>query len=194
MYAIYYDARLSEVSDAGVLVLDYQGRRLELPTFTPIRDYSHREVGKIGVAQYVPESKCWRFNAYLDQSLRRIFELDDARRLGWRNDSQNEVRPNGWTAPRGIVPGEDGCFIDDDTEPVTIDVPEDFFALCEQFNHTAEAVLRGFIADACGLMNYVREPRGDHYSSNGSDERMMAQDYLERAYAPFRGAQTMVVR
>jgi len=43
-------------------------------------------------------------------------------------------------------------------------------------------VLRGFIADAASLNNYMAEPRADGYSSNGSDERMLAYDYIERAY------------
>jgi hypothetical protein len=43
-------------------------------------------------------------------------------------------------------------------------------------------VLRGFVADLCDLQNPVARPREDGYSSNGSDERLLAQAYFERAY------------
>lgn len=173
----YFDVTLSDATAAGP-VLDYFGRKLELPTFQPIGDWLQSKIGKVGVVQYAPEGECWRFNEYLDQSMRRAFELDSADRIGWVNDSN----PAGWTAPRGIIPGEEGRFIEDDTSPVTIDVPVEFFELCDHHVLTPEAVLRGFIADVCELMNYVREPRADGYSSNGSDERSMAADYFERAY------------
>lgn len=178
----YYDARLIAVSDTGAMGLDYMGRSLELLTFTPTSDYLRNQVGQIGVVMYASEGQCWRFNAYLDQTLRRMPELDSATDLGWHNEARKDVSPNGWTAPRGIVPGMQGAFVEIDTDPVTIDVPAEFFDLCDGYGLTVEAVLRGFIADACGLMNYVREPRGDGYNSNGSDERMMAQDYLDRAH------------
>jgi hypothetical protein len=45
---------------------------------------------------------------------------------------------------------------------------------------TPEIVLRGFIADLCGIINWHASPREDGYSSNGSDERRMAQDYYDR--------------
>ena len=43
-------------------------------------------------------------------------------------------------------------------------------------------MLRGFIADVCGLMNYVKLPREDGYSSHGSDERDYAEQWFDRAY------------
>lgn len=177
MAATYYDACLIDATEAG-LVLEYQGRRLELPSFQPVGEWTRKAIGQTGVVEYAPEGLCWRFNAYLDQSLRRMSELDEANRLGWRNDAE----PTGWTAPRTIVPGAGGAFVEDETEPVQIAVPPEFFDLCSRYQLTPEAALRGFIADACDLVNYVKEPRGDHYCSNGSDERMMAADYLNRAY------------
>lgn len=185
MPAIYYDACLTGIDDAGNLVLDYLGRSIELPTFEPAGAYLLKQVGQVGVVMYAEEG-LWRFNAYLDQSLRRRPELDGTDWLGWYNEAKKEVSPNGWTAPRGVVPGEDGAFIEDDTDPVEIQVPQEFFDLADEYGLTVEHVLKGFIADACSLTNYVREPRGDGYSSNGSDERMMAQEYLERAYSMFR--------
>lgn len=182
MTPIYYDARLVSVTDAG-MVLEYQGKQLELPTFQPPNSWLLDQVGKTGIAEYVEQSACWRFTPYLDQSLRRVFELDYADRIGWRNEEE----PDGWTAPRCVVPGENGAFIEADTEEVTLAVPQEFIGLCEQYQLTPEEILHGFIADAAGLMNYVRSPRADGYSSNGSDERGMAQDYLDRAYGMRRG-------
>lgn len=68
---------------------------------------------------------------------------------------------------------------------LTIDLPIEFIELCEGDGVTPETVLRGFIADLCGLHNYVAAPRQDGYSSNGSDERSMAQDYYERVGYPY---------
>jgi hypothetical protein len=46
-------------------------------------------------------------------------------------------------------------------------------------------VLRGFIADLCGIMNWANNPRADGYSSNGSDERQMAEQYQWRVGYPW---------
>lgn len=43
------------------------------------------------------------FVPYPDQTLRRRPELDDGDQLGW----MSQARPDGFTAPRGIVPGAD---------------------------------------------------------------------------------------
>lgn len=71
------------------------------------------------------------------------------------------------------------------TQPLTIELPPEFVALCERDGVTPEVVLRGFIADLCRLMNYVSAPRADGYSSNGSDERRMAREYYERVGYPW---------
>jgi hypothetical protein len=63
---------------------------------------------------------------------------------------------------------------------VTLDLPPEFIALCRRDQVTPETVLRGFIADLCGIMNWANNPRADGYSSNGSDERRRAEDYYER--------------
>jgi hypothetical protein len=68
---------------------------------------------------------------------------------------------------------------------LTLTLPEEFIELCRQDGVTPETVLRGFIADLCGIMNYIAEPRADGYSSNGSDERSMARDYYERVGYPW---------
>lgn len=70
-------------------------------------------------------------------------------------------------------------------QKVTIELPEEFLELCKSDQTEPERVLRGFIADLCGLMNWGSNPRKDGYSSNGSDERMMAREYYERVGYPY---------
>ena len=65
-------------------------------------------------------------------------------------------------------------------QSVTIELPQEFIELCEEDQIEPELVLRGFIADLCEIINWAEDPREDGYSSNGSDERMMARDYYER--------------
>jgi hypothetical protein len=68
---------------------------------------------------------------------------------------------------------------------ITLDLPPEFVALCAADGVKPETVLRGFIADLAGIMNWQSAPRADGYSSNGSDERMMAQAYYERVGYPY---------
>ena len=68
---------------------------------------------------------------------------------------------------------------------LTIELPVEFIELCEADSVTPEIVLRGFIADLAGIMNWQADPRTDGYSSNGSDERGMAQAYYERVGYPY---------
>lgn len=202
----FFDARLKEVGADSALLIEYQGSTLRLPGYPrpdnrPLDDFTARKIGQIGVATFEPASEgtpaFYRFEPYADQTMRRAFELDVFERpprpgmghdgyndttLGWRSESQ----PDGFHAPNGIIPGKDGAFIQDQTQNITISIPPEFFALCDDFNQEPESVLRGFIADACGLNNYLNCPRADGYSSNGSDERMQAYAYIERAYATFR--------
>lgn len=56
---------------------------------------------------------------------------------------------------------------------VTLTLPTEFLMLCRQDNVKPSEVLRGFIADLCGLATH-------EYSTNGSDERMHARAYYER--------------
>lgn len=201
----YFDARLIEIGADGALVVEYQGTTLRLAGF-PRSDNSTdsfyaSNIGQIGVATFVSGTErspaFYRFSPYADQTMRRAFELDVFERpgapgygldghndlaVGWRSDSQ----PEGFLAPNGIVPGKNGAFIEDQTENVTIGIPREFIDLCAEVGQQPETVLRGFIADACGLNNYVAFPRADGYSSNGSDERMQAHAYIERAYGMYR--------
>jgi len=66
----------------------------------------------------------------------------------------------------------------------TLHLPDEFIDLCEEDGTDPETVLRGFIADLAGIMNWAANPRADGYSSNGSDERMMAREYYERVGYP----------
>ncbi len=68
---------------------------------------------------------------------------------------------------------------------ITLHLPGEFIEVCEEDGVEPETVLRGFIADLAEIMNWARDPREDGYSSNGSDERMMARQYYERVGYPY---------
>lgn len=69
-----------------------------------------------------------------------------------------------------------------------ITLPQEFIDLCERDGVKPEAIIKGFIGDLCGIINWAhpdpsqgRMPRPkDGYSSHGSDERRMAQEYFDR--------------
>lgn len=63
---------------------------------------------------------------------------------------------------------------------LTLTLPKEFVILCANHHTTPEIVLRGFIADVAGIMNWVANPRQDGYGSNGSDERDRAWAYFDR--------------
>lgn len=67
------------------------------------------------------------------------------------------------------------------TTAITLDLPPEFVRLCEVDGIDPALMLRGFIADVCGITGWVHVPRTDGYSSNGSDEREMARAYFWRA-------------
>lgn len=67
-------------------------------------------------------------------------------------------------------------------------VPEEFFEYCKSIGHEPIDVLKGFIGDFCELKHFVVDgtPKFDlSYSSNGSDERMLANQYVERAFPKY---------
>jgi hypothetical protein len=68
---------------------------------------------------------------------------------------------------------------------VTIELPAEFIRLCERDQVKPEVVLRGFIADLCGLISWANDPRPDGYCSNGSDERDYAAAYYDRVGYPW---------
>lgn len=63
---------------------------------------------------------------------------------------------------------------------LTLELPPEFVMLCQDDDVSPEEVLRGFIADLAGIRNWADNPRTDGYSSNGSDERRLAEEYYER--------------
>jgi hypothetical protein len=119
------------------------------------------------------------FVPYPDQRLRRDSAEDDTRRRlwGWTIDSQR------FACKAGVIPGQDGLVVSEDTDTMVLQIPREFVQLCVGYKLRPDTVLRGFIADLSGLMNWTHCPREDGYSSNGSDERQMAWQYFQRAYA-----------
>lgn len=200
----FHNAMLQAVepgpNDGVRLTLEIDGQRIAVRVLgqfdTGHTEHLKSEVGKVGCAVrasefidgqgVVPCRDAVFFRPYLDQSLRRRPEIDRApdRRthrnegtIGWSCDARGL-----FLAPLGIIPGEHGRYIPDATEPLTLFVPPEFNAVCEDVGLSAEQVLRGFIADAAGLHSLMMNPRADGYSSNGSDERDHAESYIERAW------------
>lgn len=66
-----------------------------------------------------------------------------------------------------------------------LDLPPELIDLCDGDGTDPQTVLRGFIADLCGIQNWASDPRDDGYSSNGSDERDMAYAYYDRVGYPY---------
>lgn len=178
----YYDATIALV-DAEVNQTVIEIAAGQMMTFPKVNQF--HKAGLRGVLTVKADGD-FLFWAYPDQSLRRWPEQDipanpikgQAEAWSWRIDRCDDritVKP-------GFIPGVGGQYIEDQTEKVEIDVPPEFRELCETRGVTVEQALRGFIADVCGLQSYVITPREDGYSSNGSDERMYAEQWFERAY------------
>jgi len=152
-------------------------------------DWLQRDIGRMGYIAPAPtvDGSCY-FRAYLDQTLRRVPELDSLDPSASDGQAPNVIgwwsahRPEGFRAPVGLVPGERGGFIPDRTEQVAVRVPPEFTALCRQFGLTPEGMLRAFIADACDLSSPDACPRADGFQRSGSDEAAMARGWVERAF------------
>lgn len=71
------------------------------------------------------------------------------------------------------------------TTTIQLELPSEFIELCASHGVTPETVLRGFIADVSGIINWASHPRADGYCSNGSDERHLAQQYYQRVGYPY---------
>lgn len=50
---------------------------------------------------------------------------------------------------------------------VTLQLPPEFIDLCQRDQVEPDVVLRGFIADLCGIVSWADNPRADGYASNG---------------------------
>jgi hypothetical protein len=176
--------------DTTVKTIDQEAQRTTFETpdgskTCPIA-LKYGKQGECGVLTLTEDGHFLSFHAYAEQRLRRWPEHDypgDEDRgikafWGWRllgSDDCISCKPH-------FVPGQDGRFIADEATPVEVALPPEFVQLCKDRDLTPEQVLNGFIADLCGLMNYVNNPREDDLSSNGSDERMFARQWFDRAY------------
>jgi hypothetical protein len=69
---------------------------------------------------------------------------------------------------------------------IEIDLPQEFTDICAADGVEPATVLRGFIADLAEIQNGLSNPRSDGYSSNGSDERRLANDYYSRVGYPYQ--------
>lgn len=64
-------------------------------------------------------------------------------------------------------------------------VPKEFFDYCELIKQEPIVVLKGFIGDLCELRWFVNQGPLTFdlsYNSHGSDERMLANKYVDRAF------------
>lgn len=202
---LYYDACLKGITQSGneiQLIIEYQGKELHLPADPGnAHQYEKRmktqgnETGFIGLARLVRRRASgnhhpkifYRFDAYSDQSLRRAFDLDDYEYfdnnynlncIGWRN----EKNPDGFLAPRGIIPGESGHFVSDSTEKYLLAVPFEFIELATRMKTDPTMLLKHFIADACHLQSTPELPRADGFSSRGNEAVKKARDYLRTSW------------
>jgi len=170
-HARYFDCTLIE-SAAG-LAVEYQGRRLP-----GVQVPAGAVGGLVGVTGWDQRAAAWIFTAYMDPTLRRRTELDSAQRLGWCNAS----RPAGLTAPRGLVPGVLGAFVDDETEAFRVRVPPEFISVAARYRAPVAKLLRAFVADACGITQAQGVPRADGYSQTNSAAHAAALGYLAAAF------------
>lgn len=175
------------------LVVEHSGVTRELVSADRWNEnFSRRDIGRFGylmasrVLREAPRGGCC-FYAYMDPTLRRVPELDSVGHsedangraaIGWCCDS----KPGGFWAPVGLIPGEGGRFVPDDTIEVSVRVPPEFVRECRRVQMGPEDVLRSFVADLAGVQNFIACPRADGLSSNGSDERDYAEAWLERAH------------
>lgn len=177
MEQTYYDTTLRLLSD-DVAIYEWQGRTMQRPRLADTTGLAG-EIGRIGVLVVNERSgEAGFFQPYLEQRLRRAMQYDVADRWGWTLEGQNEPL----LVRMGVIPGIDGTVIEDKTSLLMVAIPPEFDALCTEYKQDVESVVRGFIADTCGLKNEVSAPRIDGFSTNGIDARAQAHAYLERAY------------
>ena len=68
---------------------------------------------------------------------------------------------------------------------VILRLPDEFIERCRRDGVEPETVLRGFIADLCGIWSSADAPRADGYCINGSSESDKAQEYYDRVGYPY---------
>lgn len=169
-----YDVELVRIDlPTGMLYFDSDGIVIALKSETA----QIWTVSAIGCLTLRPEG-AFHFRLYPDPRLRRFTVLDDPSTDQW-----------GWTlgehhfcVKARVIPGMNGEVVKAHVQTVRLEVPREFIQLCTQHALTPADALRGFIADVCGLQNFIARPREDGYSSNGSDERDHARRYWNRAH------------
>ena len=171
-HARYFDCLLIATAGHG-LAVEYQGRPLP-----GVQVPAGAVGGLVGVTAWDPRSCAWIFDGYKDQSLRRRPELDNGPRMGWSNAS----RPAGWTAPRGLLPGAGGGFVEDETEKFTVRVPPEFVSVAARYRVPVARLLRAFVADACCIEPQPGEPRADGYRRTSPAAHSAALGYLAAAF------------
>lgn len=183
-----HNARLVSVShnDAREAVFDVEG----VTVTALVSHIDSHSIGEVGMLWHPQPSRLEdagmvSFRAYPDQSLRRCPHYDSSAphpcgefgMLGWSCDAIGMFQ-----APSHVIPGERGSYVRDRTTPLQLAIPPEFANTCAEVGMSVDRVLRAFMADAAGIMNYLRNPRADGFSSNGSDERDMAKAYIERTW------------
>ena len=150
MEQAYYDTTLRLLS-YDVAMYEWQEKTMQRPRLASTT-WLAGEVGQIGVLVVNERSgEAGFFQPYLEQRLRRAMQYDVADRWGWTLERQNEPL----LVRMGVIPGIDGKVIEDHTNLLMLAIPPEFDALCAMYKHDVESVLRGFIADACGLKNEI---------------------------------------
>lgn len=180
-----YDVELLKIDAHSGTLYFTGGHLLKLARRDELRWW---RVGEIGGLRLGAMPLGWGRRPYPDQRLRRAPERDDSAsdRWAWRL-----LRADGRCADRylltkvGVIPGANGSLVRQDAETVTIDLPREFRDLCRAYRQQPTVVLRAFIADVCAFKNLGKGPRKDGYSSLGSEERRLAQDYFTRAHGMY---------
>jgi hypothetical protein len=172
----FYDAeftRIAAESDALIFTTATGAThrlKLSTPPWWPL--------GTVGRLRLSADESSFSFKAYPDQRIRRLPAEDDGKKglWGWR------IGQLTFSCKAGVIPGRGGVVVSEDTETLVLQIPREFVDFCATSRLRPDTVLRGFIADLCELMNWSHCPREDGYSSNGSDESQMAQQYFKHAY------------
>lgn len=137
--------------------------------------------GQRGVLEVT--SSAVQFWAYTEPTLRRQPRLDrDHPQLGevWAWSVGGAQEPI-LTKPH-FVPGLRGRYIADLSEPIELSIPPEMVDLCQSRGLTVEQVLRGLMADLCGLQSSPVLPREDGFASQGVVEQVKAMQWLNQAF------------
>ena len=202
---LFYDSELLSVSVTGndaQLTIRYQGQEMTLQGEISNANNCRKRLEEqadgtplIGLTRMIQRKSSgasrtrigYRFDPYVDQTLRRAFDLDvyefsrethNSNSIGWRNAKY----PEGFLAPKGLVPGQNGRFVSSSTQDVQVAVPLEFFELCTRMRSDPETILKGFIADACSLASTPELPRADANMNHGTKAKRKAREYLRQAW------------